>query len=329
LGSFTPQTCPDEYITAIQNLIQHYTYEIAHPLLFPNTGKIGNTIPLVVNTQGWVKGLGEELLRSIEIATSPSHLFTFESDQDEPAIQHNGNGGGWTSSPPPEFPNTYTHLNRPPIVHTLQSAPITPLLARHTPSDLRTLAMIAYFHSQLSTTTTTTWDFSTPLLAVAPYQVDLSPTGSLRKVYTSGEGSENIIPEDLALALNGNIIALIHETDQDPAIEDIYDPTQSPGLDETTFLGLALVRAIKFTEDGYILHLLTPVTGECLQRANAIIRNGAVELPLCGMLDWRAPNAPDLAGVKWEDTPYLDVSGVVGVGGERRRFRRNLMRKGM
>ena len=282
----------------------------------------------MINTQGWVKGLGEELLRSIETATSPSHVFTFELDEPVPNGHGNGNGQGWTSSPPPEFPSGYTHLSRTPIVHTIQSAPITPLLARHTPSDLRTLSMIAYFHSHLNTQI---WDFSAPLLAIPPYQVELSTStiSPLRRVYISGEGSESIIPQDLGLALNGNIVALIHEIDQDPNIESLYDPSRSIPLDESTFLGLALVRGLKPTEEGFTLHLLTPLSEESLRKANAIIRNGAVELPLPGMLDWRAPNNNDLAGVKWEDVPYLDVSGVVGVGGERRRFRRNLMRKGM
>jgi polynucleotide 5'-hydroxyl-kinase GRC3/NOL9 len=135
------------------------------------------------------------------------------------------------------------------------------------------------------------------------------------------------------LALNGNVVALIREIDQDPNIETVFDPTNhpSPLLDDSTFLGLALVRAVKPSPagEGYTIHLLTPLDEGELQKANAIVRNGAVELPLCGMLDWRAPNGPDLVGIKWEDAPYLDVSGVVGVGGERRRFRRNLMRKGM
>ena len=78
-----------------------------------------------------------------------------------------------------------------------------------------------------------------------------------------------------------------------------------------------------------MLHLLTPLGEESLGKANAMIRNGAVELPVPGMLDWRAPSNNDLVGVKWEDVPYLDINGIVGVGGERRRFRRNLMRKGM
>lgn len=150
----------------------------------------------------------------------------------------------------------------------------------------------------------------------------------------SGEGSEAISPSDLGLALSGNIVALVEMNELDPN-GPIYDPeVPPPSLEETTYLGLALVQGLRqmpVNEDqtqGFTLDLLTPLPEAVLARANCIIRNGAVELPLCGMLDWRSPNAQDLASVKWEDVPYLDVSGVVGVGGERRRFRRNLMRKG-
>jgi polynucleotide 5'-hydroxyl-kinase GRC3/NOL9 len=205
--------------------------------------------------------------------------------------------------------------------------------------------MIAYFHSFLSTSSTnTTWDFTAPLLAIPPYQIDLSPSGTLKRLLVSGEGGDAILPADLGIALNGNIVALAEINDLDPSAP-IFDPSAPPpSLEEIKYLGLALIRGLRTNEphrgasaegdnedqaQGYTLHLLTPLPAEVLSRANCIIRNGAVELPLCGMLDWRASNAQDLAGTKWEEVPYLDVSGVVGVGGERRKFRRNLMRKGM
>lgn len=322
-------------MAAISQLLLYYRYEVAHPLLS------SRPVPLVINTQGWVKGLGEELLRGIEIAAEPTHTFAFESEFDEQPQAPAGSGPGWTSSPPPQQSYTSVAPSSGTMSFTLQSAPVSPLLARHTPSDLRTLSMIAYFHAQLGQQT---WDFSRPLLAIPPWQVDLSPSpssngveGGIRQVVMMGESADSILPADLALALNGNIVALIEHPEQDPARESVYNPEHDtpPALDESTYRGLALVRGIQPVPDpqsdeatAYRLHLLTPLPAEVLQRCNVIVRNGAVELPLCGMLDWRYPNAGDLAGVKWEDAPYLDVSGVVGVGGERRRFRRNLMRKG-
>ena len=375
LGSFTPQSCPDEYITCIQQLIQHYQYEIAHPLLGSHSrsssnGKtrISSVVPLVINTQGWVKGLGEELLHSIELAAIPTHIYGFEAPYE---IESSGTGAGtgaagWTSSPPP--PLRYPNHSHQVKTYTLTSAPVSPLLARHTPSDLRTLFLISYFHSHSHShsyahsldsisTRTTTWDFSRPLLAIPPYQVNLSITdlAPLKRVIMLGESGDSIHPSDLPLALDGQIVALVEESDQDPARATLFDPSEPElGKEESTYLGLALIRAIKplsnpptlhpysnetETEtvaerererEGYQLHILSPLPLDILRRANTIVRNGAVELPLCGMLDWRSPtpNAPDLAGTRWEEVPYLDVSGVVGVGGERRKFRRNLMRKG-
>lgn len=160
-----------------------------------------------------------------------------------------------------------------------------------------------------------------------------------------GESADSIHTSDLQLALNGQIVGLVEEVDQDQSRGGLLDPLEPLG-EESTCLGLAIIRAIKplpslpsnstshsssndgVKGEGYQLHILSPLPLDVLRRANTIVRNGAVELPLSGMLDWRSPNAPDLVGTRWEDVLFLDVSGVVGVGGERRRFRRNLMRKG-
>ena len=331
---------------SISQLIQHYQYEIAHPLLgahshsqtytHPSTRKISSVVPLVINTQGWVKGLGEELLHSIEVVASPSHTFKFEPESEE--LENDNQTPGWTSSPPRELYPPVAR-SRGMKTYTLTSALVSPLLARHTPSDLRILSLISYFHANL---TNATWDFTKPLLAVPPYQVELSTldSGSIKKVIMLGESSDSIHPHDLSKALDGQIVALVEEADQDPARGALFNPQESGlGKEESTYLGLALIRAIQplpvphtsnrnEANQGFKLHVLSPLPLEALRRANTIVRNGAVELPLCGMLDWRAPNAPDLAGTRWQEVPYLDVSGVVGVGGERRRFRRNLQRKG-
>lgn len=207
--------------------------------------------------------------------------------------------------------------------------------------------------------------------------------GVVEKVYMIGEGSEGILSEDLHIALNGSIVALL-EADESVSTS-MADPQSNtgvyvqggapPNLEETNFVALAIVRAVQpvpipstalhRTDDTLQqststssstspaasprlkLHLLTPLPPAHLSRVRYLVRNGAIELPLCGMLDWSGPgavpplslsapgtgsgsvNGEGLAGVPWEDVPFLDVSGVVGVGGERRRFRRNLMRKGM
>jgi polynucleotide 5'-hydroxyl-kinase GRC3/NOL9 len=321
-------TCPDEYLAAIHQLVEHYRYEIQYPTSEASSSR---SIPLVVNTQGWVKGLGEDLLRSIELMVQPTHIFGF----DNPTYDLPEGGGGWTNSPPPvasDLPGVYDTRSSSQQVFTLEPAPISPLQARHTPADLRILSTISYFHANLCNTLRETWNFASPLIAIPPWEVDLGGT-SIEQVYLIGEGSDGIIREDLPLALNGSIVALLEVLDNSPLIGDVYQQNRPlPPLEETNFLGLAVIRSVLPAEGSTMkIRLITPLPPAMLGRAKIIVRNGAIELPLCGMLDWQSGpiNEEGLAGIGWSEVPFLDVNGEIGVGGERRRYRRNVMRKGM
>ncbi|KAK4685213.1 polynucleotide 5'-hydroxyl-kinase GRC3/NOL9, partial [Tremellales sp. Uapishka_1] len=321
LGSYTAQTCPDEYIDAIRHLVSHYRYEIQYSSTPSSAedGRIQEIVPLIVNTPGWVKGLGEDLLRAIEGIAEPTHIFAFAEPEPTTIPQD----GGWTSSPTfhqPDLPPMYPTSTSPPIIYTLEQAPVSPLQARYTPADLRILSTISYFHSDLAAS----WDFSRPLLAFPPWQVSLGTT--LNRVILVGEGGDGVLPQDLPLALNGSVVALLEHLEEESPKGDMYQQGATyPVLDETNFLGLALIRGINGSE----IHLSTPLPLEKVIKAKIVVKNGAIEMPTCGLMDWRRGAEDDgIAGVKWDDVPFLESGGVEGVGGGRRRFRRNLQRKG-
>ncbi|WVQ96487.1 hypothetical protein IAU59_003592 [Kwoniella sp. CBS 9459] len=348
LGTYTPLTCPDEYIASIRNLIEHYKYELQYPTFPPSSSsKVTETIPLVVNTQGWVKGLGEELLSSIEGMTEPTHIYSFESVEEE-----SYQGPGWTTSPTwqnaqlPFDGSSYPYPaessgNNAAVVKRfkLDPAPVSPLQARYTAADLRVLSIISYFHSTLSPSGTR-WDFTAPLLAQPPWEVEYGVGKAIEKVYMIGEGSEGVIESDLPLALNGSVVALLEYTEQpveDQDQEGVYVQARpAPSLESVNCLGLALIRAVvpsnSSTGGEGRLHLLTPLPPSVLARCKAIVKNGAIELPNPGMMDWRLPLTEEgMTGIgkNWDQVPFFDVSGIEVVGGERRRFRKNIMRKGM
>ncbi|KAL1413159.1 Polynucleotide 5'-hydroxyl-kinase grc3 [Vanrija albida] len=324
LGEVSPQSCPDEYLEVVHQLLQYYKYEVQAPIdglgSAPAGGKRTDAIPLVVNTQGWVKGLGEDLLRAIEAAAEPTRIFAFEQ-VDEPAAT----ADGWTTSPVQQ-----THeLPSSGVTFTLEPAPVSPLHARYTAADMRALTTIAYLHARLERPHH--WDFSAPLLAVPPVQVELG--GALQRAYLIGEGADAVVPSDLPLALNASLVALI----DGEADGEAYVPARAqPPADEASFLGLALVRAVRAELEGTLsLQLVTPLSSAHLARVSALVRNGAFELPPCGMFDWRervpggGVSDEGLAGVRWDDVPFLDAGASDAVGGDRRRFRRNLQRKNM
>lgn len=328
LGTYTPLTCPDEYIAAIRHLLEVYKYEIQYPL--PNRGQSSaqsdtrrsDVAPLVVNTQGWVKGLGEDLLRGIEAAAEPSHIFAFE----QPAYNGLEEEGSHASAyDPPIYPDQGGPISSAKVF-VLEAAPASPLQARYTSADMRILSMITYLHADFGNAT---WDLRDPLPAMAPLEVSLGPKGPLREVFLIGEGSEGIIVEDLHLALNGAIVGLGRN---DNPSEDVYIPgRQLPSLDDTNIYGLGLIRGIVQTDEGYILRLLSPLSSNELGRVNCILRNGAIELPLCGLVDWREKLGERGDGKMWgmdlADVPFLQRGGGGGVGVERKRVRRNLQRR--
>jgi len=54
---------------------------------------------------------------------------------------------------------------------------------------------------------------------------------------------------------------------------------------------------------------------------------GEIEIPIWGMLDFRAQNGDSVAGVEMLKVPYLRWGKTEGLGGRKKRVRRNLMRK--
>jgi polynucleotide 5'-hydroxyl-kinase GRC3/NOL9 len=77
------------------------------------------------------------------------------------------------------------------------------------------------------------------------------------------------------------------------------------------------------------MHILTPLPAPYLEQAKAVVK-GEMELPVWGWLDHRVDMADGVAGLEQGKVPYLQLGkGPEGaVGGERRRVRRNLMRRG-
>ena len=330
--------CPDEYILAIRQILEVYKYEIQYSTAITSgasgsTGRRTDAVPLVINTQGWVKGLGEDLLRSIENASAPSHVFAFENPQ--PYLPPQGaEEDGMTFSPaynPALLPPEHGGPIEPVKLSLVEPAPMSPLQTRYTSADMRILSLISYLHADLSSSLPR-WDFSAPLAAANPINTVVGRDGPIREVYLVGEGSEGVVEEDLALALNGSIVALGRHDDSS-SVGEVYTPARPlPSLDEMTVYGLALVRAVREGDGGLGIQLITPLRGEALSRVNCLVWNGTVELPLCGLLDWSRGTTSEVEkdkmwGVDLDNVPFLARSLGGGVGVERKRVRRNLQRR--
>ncbi len=200
-----------------------------------------------------------------------------------------------------------------------------------------------------------TWSTDLPLLAQAPYAVDVRP--AFDRVALIGPGFEDVVPSELGRVMNTAVVALVHDTSSSARRQQsernatpigpelltrlytqggpVPDPRQS------CCIGLALVRAVSpalfpevpqstpqvHVEHPPVLHILTPIPPSLLGLGRCIVK-GQLEIPIWGMLDHRESDKGRKTAIE-NEAPYLTWEPLRGLGADRRRVRRNLLRKGL
>ena len=294
-------------------------------------------MPLIINTPGWVKGMGLELLRRIEVEAQPTHVVEFENSDMDPV---------W-NEPAVSRPSNLVLL-------TIKRAPSVSSLTRYSAADHRAISMLSYFHSREITVPISDivggyeeekpqsrreWLIDLPLCAQPPWEVNW--TEGLDHVVLIGSGAEDVIPSEILRVLNGAIVGLVTlDPHTIPWIEQPPDKTHSvaipfiqgsspPPPNSSNCVGLALVRSVRPSLNA--LHIITPIPPSHLATVRVLVM-GEIQLPIWGMLDYRAAEeaAGTLAGVGYDKVPFLRwaTGGASAIHGSRKkRVRRNLMRK--
>lgn len=109
-GDVSPQSDPDRYMSAVQSLYNQY--------LAMGTDAHGRWPPLVVNTHGWVKGLGLELLAHVLRVVQPTHLVHVSAVQGYNCTRVHGRGAAYR----------HCHIKRCGFCAVLHTAYSTPTL---------------------------------------------------------------------------------------------------------------------------------------------------------------------------------------------------------
>lgn len=351
IGSTSPRASPSHYLHSIQSLLETYKLDLQFPVSIddppPDDERIYDTIPIVVNTMGWNKGLGADLNARIEEFVEASHIFDIDGAEEE----------GWLipsqSQHVPQFstalPFTQTNARHYIQVEAIQTEMTN---TYHTATDHRHLNIMSYFHAMfpelptslsagqaLKQITATSWDTSLPLCTRYPYEVDYAQ--AFDHVYLTGPGYEDVVPSELTRVLNGAIVGLvsggpanalsrpIQPTPQKTSLLSYTPGEPLPDPGDSTCHGLALIRGIPLSLHPHSphMHVLTSLPTELLAQTRVLVK-GEMELPIWGMLDFREDDQGRVAGVEKGHVPYLQWGKGEGVGGEKRRVRRNLMRKG-
>ncbi|KAF8505075.1 hypothetical protein BU17DRAFT_101226 [Hysterangium stoloniferum] len=330
VGGTTPRSTPAHYLSCIEALTRTYRMDVQYTYqektlneeydIDDGDNRLDGFIPLVVNTQGWFKGLGGELLRKIEEIIEPTNIFDLETQ-----------------------PNIIPQKQQQPLssarLHHVKPIPAWPLATFYTPADYRTLSILSYFHAVFTSQNgeAVAWSVDLPLCAKAPWEVDCKE--AIDSIVLTGAGYEDVVPSELPHAINCGIVGLVCEEDPmaDLPTVDPQNPHQLwpytqggsvPSPETSHCIGLALIRGVD-AENGS-LHVLTPVPPSLLEKCRIFVK-GELEMPVWGMIDFRQGQDGGVAGVKWDKVPYLQVraaGGTTAIGGSRRRVRKNLMRRG-
>lgn len=350
--STTPKTSPSIYLDGVKDLIDAWRVDVMHVSVFDEVDgdeRVSDTIPLVINTMGWSKGLGVDLMQKIEAMVEPGYVFDFR-------VKDNfSHSNLFELSPQPQHHHTDTVQ-----ICVLESAPFSALSLNYTPADHRSLSILSYFYAifpsplklqrhgpNFDQLTAQSWDTILPLCAMRPFEVDVHT--AFDQIILLGAGSEDVVPDELSKVLNGALVGFVRldrrlSSDlqaDNSGLTALYTQCQPPpSPSESSCIGLGLIRGVSFppeyAEDPSsraTLHVLTPVPPSMLVGARILVK-GEIELPIWGMLDFRHfSNNGDtgiIAGVERGKVPYLQwgrsSKGVVGA--DKRRVRKNLMRRG-
>lgn len=289
-GASTSQGDPEKYVSSLTKLVRYY-----HEKLLPQKP----TLPLLINLDGWVKGLGMQILEAILLQIQPTHVIQILGDLNSKVFE--------LSLPdeihlhichayhviPPEEQQRKTKMSTPTSdsesketcalvdrqhdtgrVTSLSDIASLPTIPSSIPaSALRTLRFVSYFLDDISI-----WDrirFGQKELIVdincviakrfASQKPYIVPFEAITVDFSSDEFRRDIrTPERILDSLNGSIVGLCCRTGKS---DDEFD----------CCVGLGIVRSID--REQQLFYILTPVDQKVLPQVDTIVK-GQLPLPM-------------------------------------------------
>ncbi|KAF9586350.1 Polynucleotide 5'-hydroxyl-kinase grc3 [Lunasporangiospora selenospora] len=253
-GNSTPRDDPDYYMDCIRELVRTYYSEIVRaPEWRKHDSTNGdedfddyqsdddddeNFIPLIINTQGWIKGMGYDLLMQLLDYTAPSHIFGLyspsSSDLNLPPQFFTVVNAQTQMDTTPDMLDSRSSLRRPVFSYVSaaiieDSNRLSPFTKYH-PADHRALSLVSYFYLKQEDNPITTstslanevrknkmdlvWDFGHALVVRRPWCWDWTHAKGIWVLF------EQVPPSQILYALNGSLVALIGDKEQSPKHEN-------------------------------------------------------------------------------------------------------------
>jgi polynucleotide 5'-hydroxyl-kinase GRC3/NOL9 len=286
-GAVTSKVDPTRYMESVQYLMQQYQEYVSNS---------PTPIPLIINMDGWIRGIGYQILTALIANLQPSHVCQLLGETRSQVFELSD-----------VIPKEGTTL------FFLDSCTKHGVIPRHIPSStLRTLRLATYFGPHLAEL----WDsldflpakqmqtgwidkhctLAQYLAQERPYCV---PFEAVQYSFIGSDRQDLVHENQILQALNGSIVALCTSTNN--------------------CLGLGLVRSIDWNRR--LFYILTPVLD--LTEATKLV-GGNLPLPLSLMF----------RGVYAESSPYLAMPRVMdgttkALGSDPMKSRNNIGRRSL
>ncbi|GER53145.1 polynucleotide 5'-hydroxyl-kinase NOL9 [Striga asiatica] len=244
-GDISSKRDPAIYLTYISALYDHYTKKYCTVNNRETEDSAG--LPLVINTPGWVKGIGYELLVDMLKHMSPTHVVKIQISAESKNLPA---GAFWLDE---GNADAVTVIE---ISAALQDNFKRSILVRKDARLLRDLRVMAYFRQCFPSdvTISTIKELARALASHPPYEIPISSI-KIKHLHCQVPVTETFY------SLNASIVGL--------AVDSTSD--QFPQC-----VGLGIVRGID-TFNG-VLHVITPVPQQCLEDVDLLLQ-GFIQIP--------------------------------------------------
>ncbi|KAG8900022.1 Polynucleotide 5'-hydroxyl-kinase grc3 [Tulasnella sp. 403] len=338
IGSDSPRSSPHHYISAIAALLQTHKSDIQYA---PFEGaedlvdkRNHSMTPLVINTSGWTRGMGGDLLRQIQELARPTHIFDIDGQRgpgheelgpgDRTSLQEIEGATVWTDES--FLPRSFNSSCSQAAMYRLRPFNPPPSARVPSPAELRALCIMSYFYGRPSDEGMT-WRVNRSLVAIPPYQVDV--TVAFDAVILTGSGAEDVVVEEVLRTLACSIVGLVESTAQgDSSRTSGFPYIQGRGPPDpwtSRCLGLGFIRGISSSAEstGVCIHLLTPLPPSVFRRCRVMVK-GELEMSIWAFMDRSEEERPN----GWGVMPYLTHNSGAAAVGSKTKTRKNVLQRG-
>eukprot|EP01135_Chromosphaera_perkinsii_P006190 Nk52_evm7s442 gene=Nk52_evmTU7s442 len=336
VGDTSPKSDPEFYLLCIAKALAAFSdLKKEHPNL--------TNIPLVINTQGWVKGIGFHLLSDIIAMAKPNNVIEIISTKEDEAEEMLGNSGEVLTNEIIQllvganagyFDATKEILSDQSLFEkrkvnccefkTISSVSLAAegMVKKENASDNRSLSLVSYFQSQIKTDVgiqdSYTFEFS-PFMEQIPFEFEFSKVALMLNSDSLSDLSDGLL-RNILKVFDGTLVCLAYESSLDEKLKSSTNEVSSLPivLKETRMpfeaIGSAFIRCIDPHKQLY--YVLSPEPEERLRQANVFVKFAGIEAP-------SSLTACSLA----TSTPYQTTQFSSIQSGGVRKNRRNLQRK--